>query len=82
MYKVLKKDGSLQDFDANKIVAGIIKAGGSQQDGEKVAKEVQEWLSYAVENETINYEDLKNKVLEICRSVNPAAAKSFEEYKK
>lgn len=82
MYKVLKKDGSVQDFDWKKITSGVLSAGGSQEDADKVAEEVELWLSTVADEGVIISNDLHIKVLETLRSVNPDAAKRFEAYRK
>ena len=82
MFKVQKKDGSLQDFDRNKIVNGITKAGGSSQDAEQVAAEIEAWLpTVAVEN-VVNSSDIKVKGLELLKTINPTIAATFETFQK
>jgi transcriptional regulator NrdR family protein len=82
MYKVQKKDGSLQDFDRNKIVSGVLKSGASSEEAEKVAAAIDAWLPTVADQGVVKSPDLHRKVLEILRIVNPAAAASFESYKK
>jgi len=82
MYKVLKKNKEFQEFDRNKIINGVIKSGGSSEDGEKVALEVEKWLPAIVKNDIVNYSALKWKVLDSLRMVNLSAAKNFANYKK
>jgi transcriptional regulator NrdR family protein len=82
MFKVQKKDGSLQDFDRNKIVNGVVKAGGSSIDAESVATQVEAWLPTVAANGVVNSMDIRNKGLEILRTVNPTVADSFESYQK
>ena len=40
--KVIKFDGSEEDYDREKIILSIMKAGGSRELGEKIAKAVEE----------------------------------------
>ena len=82
MYKVLKKDGSVQDFDWKKVTSGVLLAGGSQEDAEKVASGVELWLSTVADDGLIKSNDLHIKVLDTLRAVNPDAAKRFEAYRK
>jgi transcriptional regulator NrdR family protein len=82
MYKVLKKDGSVQDFDWKKVTNGILLAGGSQEDADKVASEVELWLSTVADEGLIKSNDLHIKVLETLKVVNPDAAIRFEAYRK
>lgn len=82
MYKVEKKGGIQEDFDRNKIVAGIIAAGGTMEDAEKVATGIEESLPDMAVNNVVRSADLRTKGLEIFRNVNPEAAEKFESYQK
>lgn len=82
MYKVQKKNGIQEDFDKNKIVSGVIKAGGSASDAERVAAEIETWLPSVAVNNVVNSMDIRTKGLEILKTVNPNVAASFESYRK
>ncbi len=82
MFKVIKKDGTEQDFDRGKIINGVIKSGGTPETAEAVAAAVELWLPGKVVEEKISYLDLKTKVIETLRSLDPKAADSFEAYTK
>lgn len=82
MYKVLKKDGSIQDFDWNKVISGVINSGASQEEAEAVASGVELWLSTAIDDGIVKSNDLHIKVLETLRDINPIAAQKFEDFKK
>jgi len=81
MFKVLKKDGSEQDFDRTKIINGVQKSGASPDVAETVASEVELWLPEKAMDGKISHLDLKAKVIEVLRSKDPKAADSFEAYK-
>jgi transcriptional regulator NrdR family protein len=81
-FKVLKKSGDIQDFDKNKIINGVIKSGGSQQEAQKVADEVEKWLPSVAENEIVDHLDVYQKVMSTLKAVNSKAADSFEAYRK
>ncbi len=82
MFKVQKKDGSLEDFDRGKITGGVIKAGGSAEDAEKVAAEVEAWLPTVAVEGVVKSTDIRTKGLGALQTVNPTVAASFESYKK
>ena len=82
MFKVQKKDGSLEDFDRGKITGGVVKAGGSAEDAERVAAEVEAWLPTVAVNGIVKSTDIRTKGLEALRTTNPTVAASFEAYKK
>ncbi|OGM14606.1 hypothetical protein A3D84_05890 [Candidatus Woesebacteria bacterium RIFCSPHIGHO2_02_FULL_42_20] len=78
--KVTKKDGSQEDFDRNKIVAGALKSGASQEEAEKVAGQVEAWAR-SVEGGVVASDDIAAKVAGALRAFNPGAASSFEAYR-
>lgn len=80
--KVQKKDGSLEDFDRNKIVSGIVKSGGTPEQTEDIASQIETWAAGAAVNGVIKTLDIKSKLLELLGGVNPAAKASFENYQK
>jgi transcriptional regulator NrdR family protein len=82
MYQFQKKDGTLVDFDQNKIIVGIIKAGGTPEEAQKVAADIQTWLPTAAVNNVVNHLDIRNKVLAELLTLNPAVSASFEAFKK
>ena len=82
MYKVTKKDGSVVDFDRSRIVNGVVMAGGSAEEAERVAGEVEAWLPSVAGEGTVNVTDIRVKVLEVLSQVNPGAAATFEAYQK
>jgi len=82
MYKVLKKNGLTEDFDWNKLTQGIMKAGASAEDAEKVAMKVEEWLNSVAEDGVIKSYDLHVKVLEVLKEVNAKVGQAFEDFRK
>jgi len=82
MFQVRKKDGSVQPFDRNKIVNGVLKAGGSPQDAEQVAAAIEAWLPTVAVSGVVSSLDIRTKGLEVLRTVNPPVAASFESYQK
>lgn len=82
MYKFQKKDGTLENFDRNKIVNSVLKAGGANEDAEKVASAVEAWLPTAPVDKLVKFQDVHTQVLELLRGINPGAAASFAAYQK
>lgn len=80
--KVKKKDGRFEDFDRNKVLGGIIKSGASPEQGEMITSQVKTWMPGAAVNGLIRSSEIRAKVLELLRPVNPRAAATFETYKK
>lgn len=82
MFKVTKKDGSVEDFDRAKIVNTVVNAGGSPQDAEQVAAEVEAWMPTAAVGGVVETKNIRFKVIEILKTINPAVATTFEAFKK
>jgi len=82
MYKVQKRGGSMEDFDRNKVIAGVVRAGGTPEDAQKVVAEVEAWLPTVVQDNMVASTEIRAKALSVLGQVNPDVAKQFEGYKK
>jgi len=80
--KIRKRDGRTQDFNRDKIVVSIAKAGGTTEQAEEIAVEVENWASNISPDGIVTSRQIREKTLELLRLVNPEAAESFEEYYK
>jgi transcriptional regulator NrdR family protein len=80
--QVQKKDGRMEAFDRSKILNGLIKSGASATEAENITSQVESWAQTAAVNNVVKTVDIKAKVLELLRGVNPTAAASFEAYRK
>ncbi len=79
---VEKKDGQTESFDRSKILNGLIKSGATPEQAEEVAAQVENWAATVAVNNTVKTVDIRVKVLEFLRGVNPAVATAFEAYQK
>jgi transcriptional regulator NrdR family protein len=82
LFKVLKKDGSTEDFDWKKLTGGVMKAGASQEEADKVATIVELWLSTIAGDSPIVSNELHKQILKALREVNSQVADGFEAYRK
>jgi transcriptional regulator NrdR family protein len=82
MPKVSKKDGSLEDFDRQKVLIGVQKAGGSPEEAQKVLNAIEDWLGNSPDDTTISSSEIRMKGLQTLKEVNPYVAASFESYQK
>lgn len=80
--KVEKKDGRLEDFDRNKVSGGVVKSGASPEEAESIATQIETWAQSAAMDGVVQSSDIRIKILELLRSVNPEAAAAFEAYKR
>jgi hypothetical protein len=80
--KVQKNDGSFQEFDRTKIVGGVVKSGGTAEQAESIASQIEAWAPSVTVGGVIKSADIKVKLLELLGAVNPAAKASFEGFVK
>lgn len=80
--KVKKRDTSLEDFNYDKLLASLTKAGLDVNNAEVVAREIVEWaIANAVEN-VVTYVELREKVMNRLNEEFPAEANAYTFYKK
>jgi len=82
LFKVQKKDGTIQDFDRNKMLSGMTKSGASLEEAEKVTAQIEGMLAGMAVDGVVQTVQLREKVLEVLKTVNPTAAATFENYQK
>jgi len=82
MFKVIKKDGSTQDFDRNKIVNGVMKSGATAEIAEAVAADVETAFSGKTDTDSVSYLEIKTKVVDSLRAKDPITADYFTAYTK
>lgn len=79
---VEKKNGQIEPFDRAKILSGLIKSGATPEQAETVTAQVENWVPTVAVNNTVKTTDIRSKLLEFLRVVNPAVAGAFEAYQK
>jgi transcriptional regulator NrdR family protein len=79
---VEKKDGTMEPFDRSKVVGACVNAGATNEQAEKCASMVEEWAMGAAMNGSVKSFEIREKVLEMLRMENPAAATAYESYVK
>jgi len=80
--QVRKKDGRLEPFDRDKVKNGMLKSGASDAEAETVTGQVETWAQGVAQDGIVDTLEIRAKVLEILRGVNPGAAAAFEAYQK
>lgn len=82
MFKVLKRNGSLQDFNKGKIVDVVVHAGASYEDAVSVANSVEAWLPSVSSDNVIDHNRIRAKVLDLLSEIDSQLVENFEGYKK
>ena len=79
---VEKKDGQAEPFDRAKILNGLVKSGATPEQAETITVQVENWAPTVAVNNTVKTTDIRFKVLEFLRGINPTLAAAFEAYQK
>jgi len=80
--KIQKKDGRLEEFDRNKLKQSILAAGANENEVESIITQVEAWAPSMVVNDAVHSQVIRAKVIELLKTANPTAAKTYEEYRK
>jgi len=82
MSKVQTRNGDLEDFDRNKVINGLIKAGATAVEAEQVAVEVEAWLPTAANEGVVDSLGIRHKAAEVLKTFSPDVATSYDAYRK
>ena len=82
---VIKKDGTKEPFDSEKIKRSIMAAAGETDLLEEEKKEIADQVSSIVlqmagEREEIEASEIKDKILQELDSIKPSISKAWREY--
>ncbi len=80
--QVRKRDGSLENFEMEKLEKSLKAADTCSETARSIASEIEKWLPKVATNNIVQSSALREKVLELLRPQNPKAALDFEQYKK
>jgi len=78
---VLKRDGSIEEFQPEKIARVVKAAGLSEEQAKTLAQNVTDWAN-SQEQEKITILQIRDRVLEELKKVNAYAAGLFKWYEK
>ena len=79
---VLKRDGTKEEFNMDKIRNALINAGATNEEADHVIPDVAAWSETNAENNVIASEAIRLEVIKQLKDVNPTAAVIFEGFKK
>ena len=79
---VLKKDGTTQNWDIEKVKRSLVNSGVSPEETDAIAKLIEIWAHRFAENDVVKSSDVKAKAIEIMKAANSAFTQAYEEYEK
>ncbi len=80
-FKVQKRNGSIEDYDSNKILRVVIAAGLTQNEAEKLVKLVNDWLKGKSEPQITSVQ-IRDRIIVEIQKINKNAANKFIWYEK
>lgn len=82
LLQVQKREGGIEDWSSDKLITSMTKAGLQLEEANHVAALVEAWALKAAQNNIIAWNQLRDKVFEFLRVVDPVVASAYESYKK
>ena len=79
--KVKKKEGGVEPWMYDKVLASVGKTGISLEMAEDVTNRVEVWVKTNAKNGVINSEDVRDKVTELLKEADPVAGDNYQAYK-
>ena len=80
--KVKKRDGKVEAWDYDKVLASIGKSMVPLKKAETVAMSVEKWLKKAAVKGVVTSTEVRDRVIEVLREVDSVAADNYQAYKK
>ena len=81
MFKVRKDCGEIEDYDTKKLMVSIIRGLATPDEALKVTTIIETWL-VSKNSEIIDSSEIRAKVVEELKKLNPDAAHAYEVYRK
>ena len=82
MPKVNKRSGGFEDWNKEKIINSATKAGVTLKSAVAISEILEEWASENAQDGVILSAEIKDKLIEVLKLINPIAAETYATYKK
>lgn len=79
--QVEKRDGSLQEFDRNKLKGGLMSAGLADEDAESLTVDVEAWMEDVAEDDTVASQAIWEKVVDELEYLDPDVAEKYRGFR-
>ena len=80
--KVKKRGGGTEEWNHDKLLASINKAGVPIAEAEKMAKSIKTWAEENADGGVVDSVKLRDRVIENMKDDYPAESDSYQAYKK
>lgn len=79
---VLKKDGTTDDWNLEKIRTSLLSSGAAVEEAEPITRLIEIWAHRFAENGVVKSADVRAKAIELMKAVNSAFTQAYDEYRK
>ena len=79
--KVKKKEGNVEAWMYDKVLASVGKTGISLKMAEDITNKVEVWVKANAKNGVINSVAVRDKVTELLKKADPVAGDNYQAYK-
>jgi len=81
-FKVIKRDGSKESWSDDKLITSIGKAGLDIKEAEDVSEGIKNYFRKNSINSLVSSSEIRDKVVETLKDIDPVASESYKIYKK
>ncbi|MBU0708504.1 hypothetical protein KJ596_01985 [Patescibacteria group bacterium] len=79
--QVRKRDGSLEEFDRNKIKGGLVAAGVEEAEAEEITVELGSWATSTALENAVETQAIWEKACEVLDGYNPDIATVYKTHR-
>jgi len=79
---VRKNNGDVEDYNYDKVLASIMKAGVPLKESEAISQRVDKWVRENIKDGTIASTMIRDKIIELMSEQFPSEADSYQAYVK
>ncbi|MBN1262768.1 MAG: hypothetical protein JW991_00240 [Candidatus Pacebacteria bacterium] len=82
LFKIEKRDGREENFNHDKVIDSLLRAGVSTEQAEFIASEIESWAPTVAIDSKVRSADIRTKLLSLLQAINLQAAARYESYRK
>ena len=79
---IVKKDGSVEGWNKDKLIASIGKSGVDVKGAQEIYDKALDWAVAAQKEAKVSSNELRDKIIEFMKEDYPAEADNYQTYKK
>jgi transcriptional regulator NrdR family protein len=80
--QVKKRDGTIESWNYDKILNSVMKAGLPLEKSQSLVTEIENWAKSSSKDKIISSIDIRDKIIEVMKRIEPMTASVYEAYRK